>query len=74
VLMTAPVLAMLMNKDPYQLKANALAHTVGTTLLQRQNGIWRPITFMSKVLSLTQQNYKIYDRELLAIMIALEDF
>jgi hypothetical protein len=73
-LMTAPVLALLTNEDPYQLEADALAYAVGTTLLQRQDGIWRPIAFMSKVLSLTQHNYEIYDRELLAIMIALEDF
>jgi hypothetical protein len=72
--MTAHILVMLMNKDPYQLEANASAYTVGATLSQRQDSIWRPITFMLKVLSLMQRNYEIYDRELLAIMIALEDF
>jgi hypothetical protein len=74
VLMTTPVLAMLTNEDPYWLEADALAYAVGATLSQRQDGIWRPIAFMSKALSPTQHNYEIYDRELLAIMIALEDF
>jgi hypothetical protein len=74
VLTTAPVLTLPTNEDPYQLEANASAYTVGTTLSQRQDGIWRPLAFMSKVLSLTQQNYELYNRELLAIMITLEDF
>jgi hypothetical protein len=72
--MTTPILALLMNEDPYQLEANAFTYAVGTTLSQRQDGIWRPIAFMSKVLSLMQQNYEIYDQELLVIIIALEDF
>jgi hypothetical protein len=72
--MTAPVLALPTNEDPYQLEANASAYAVGATLLQRQDSIWKPITFMSKALSPTQWNYEIYNRELLAIMIPLEDF
>jgi hypothetical protein len=74
VLTTAPVLALPTNEDPYQLEANASAYTVGATLSQRQDSVWRPIAFMSKALSLTQQNYEIYDRELLVIMITLDDF
>jgi hypothetical protein len=69
-----PILVLLTNEDPYQLEADASAYAVGTTLSQRPDSIWRPITFMSKALSLTQHNYKIYDQELLVIMIALGDF
>jgi hypothetical protein len=60
-LTTAPILALLMNEDPYRLEADASAYTVGATLSQRQDGVWKPIAFMSKALSLTQQNYEIYD-------------
>jgi hypothetical protein len=73
-LTTASVLALPTNKDPYRLEADASAYAVGATLSQRQDGIWRPVAFMSKALSPTQRNYEVYDRELLAIMIALEDF
>jgi hypothetical protein len=71
--MTAPVLALPTNEDPYRLEADASAYAVGVTLSQRQDGIWRPVAFMLKALSLTQRNYEIYDQELLVIMIALED-
>ncbi len=43
-------------------------------LSQQQNGVWRPVAFMSKSLSTTECNYEIYDKELLAIMLALSEW
>ncbi|SJL10450.1 uncharacterized protein ARMOST_13836 [Armillaria ostoyae] len=40
-------------------------------LSQQQEGKWQPVVFMSKALTATEQNYEIYDKELLAIMLAL---
>jgi len=33
---------------------------------------WRPVTFISKSLSDTKRNYKIYDKEILAVVRCLE--
>ena len=38
------------------------------------NGDRHPISFISKTLSPTERNYEIYDRELLAIIQALEEW
>ncbi|SJL03638.1 uncharacterized protein ARMOST_06995 [Armillaria ostoyae] len=43
-------------------------------LSQEQEGRWRPVAFMSKALTATEHNYEIYDKELLAIMLALSDW
>ena len=34
--------------------------------------MWRPVTFISKSLSDTERNYKIYDKEILAVVRCLE--
>jgi len=34
--------------------------------------MWRPVTFISKSLSDTERNYKIYDKEMLAVVRCLE--
>ncbi|SJL18309.1 uncharacterized protein ARMOST_21895 [Armillaria ostoyae] len=39
-----------------------------------QKGKWRPVAFMSKALTATERNYEIYDKELLAIMLALAEW
>jgi hypothetical protein len=41
-------------------------------LMQNQENKWKPIGYTSKAFDATQQNYDIYDRELLTIMLALE--
>jgi len=41
--------------------------TAMDAVLQRVQGVWQPLTFFSRKLSLAQQKYSAYDRELLAI-------
>ena len=36
------------------------------------NNLWRPVAFILKSLSDTERNYKIYDKEMLAIVRCLE--
>src|SRR6202040_3894487 len=43
-------------------------------LSQLQDGRWHPIAYLSKSLNETQRNYEIYDKEMLAIMLALEEW
>jgi len=55
-----------------QIKVNTSGHTIGGVLSQLQpDELWRPISYISQSLNKTKQNYEIYDRELLAIMIGL---
>ena len=45
----------------------------GAVLRQKDgNGNWHPCSYISHSFNATQQNYKIYDRELLGIVRALE--
>ncbi len=61
------ILAIPNETDPFMVKANASEGAVGAVLSQKQNGKWCPVAFMSKSLSATERNYKIYDKELLAL-------
>ena len=60
---------------PFQIETDALKYATGAVLTQLDlNGNRHPISFISKTLSLTKRNYEIYDRELLAIVRALEEW
>ena len=39
-----------------------------------ENGLWRPVAFLSKSLNETKKNYKIHDKEILAIIRGLENW
>ncbi len=45
------ILAILNNDDPFRVEADASKGAVGAVLSQQQNGVWRPVVFMSKSLS-----------------------
>ncbi len=68
------ILAIPNDDDPFRVEADASKGAVGAVLSQQQNGVWRPVAFMSKSLSVTEHNYEIYDKELLAIMLALSEW
>ncbi len=68
------ILAIPNETDPFMVEADASEGTIGTVLSQKQNSKWRPVAFMSKSLTATERNYKIYDKELLAIMLALNEW
>jgi len=46
--------------------------TRGVLSIKCSNDLWRPVAFISKSLSNTKKNYKIYDKEMLAIVRCLE--
>ena len=46
-------------------------HVIGGVLSQEQEGKWKPIAFLSRTMQPAERNYKIYDKELLAIVKAL---
>jgi len=50
---------------------DASGHVIGGVLFQEQDGKWKLIVFLSRIIQLAERNYKIYDKELLAIVEAL---
>src|SRR5258708_16776301 len=72
---SAPMLAFLSKSSLFCLECNASNFTMGAILLQQQeDGLFHPIGFMLKSFSDTEWNYQIHDKEMLAIMHALEEW
>ena len=70
-----PVLAMPDHTKPFQIECDASKYATGAALTQLDsNGDRHPCTFISKTFSPTERNYEIYDRELMAIIRALEEW
>jgi len=42
--------------------------TEGVLSTKYEDGKWRPVTFISKSLNATEQNYKIHNKEMLAVI------
>jgi len=72
---TAPVLVFLQESDPFRIEADSSDFATGTVLSQQSttDGKWHPVAFYSKFLSSVEWNYEIHDKEMLAIIRALEE-
>ena len=74
-LCAAPRLAHPDLERPFTLYTDASKIEVGAVLLKRgADGIERAVSFFSKKLSSAQRNYSTFERELLAVICALEHF
>ena len=63
------------HNKPFQIECDASKYASGAVLTQLDtNGDRRPCAFISKTFSPTERNYEIYNRELLAIIRALEEW
>ena len=72
---TEPVLMMPDQARPFQIEADASKYASGAVLTQMDsNGDRHPVAFLSKTFNETERNYEIYDRELLGILRALEEW
>ena len=70
-----PVLMMPDHSKPFQIESDASKVATGAVLTQLDsNGNRHPCAFLSKTLSPTKRNYEIYDRELLGIVRALDEW
>ena len=68
-----PVLIMPDSTKPFLLECDASKWALGAVLKQQDmNGDWHPCGFISRTFDQTQRNYDVGDRELLAIITALE--
>jgi len=66
-----PVLSLPRREGKFRVETDASGHVIGGVLSQEQEGKWKPIAFLSRTMQPAEQNYKIYDKELLAIVEAL---
>ena len=53
------------------METDASGHTIRGVLSQEQDGKWKPIAFLSRTMQPAEQNYEIYNKELLVIVKAL---
>ena len=53
------------------METDASGHAIRGVLSQEQDGKWKPIAFLSRMMQPMERNYEIYDKELLAIVEAL---
>ena len=67
-----PVLKMFDTKKSSRIETDASDLAIGACLTQEHEGKWHPVAYMSRKLSPAEQNYDIHNKELLAIVAALE--
>ena len=72
-LSSQPVLTIPNEYDLFRVEADSSNYTLGVVLSQKQNSIWQLIAFRSQSLNPAERNYKIYDKEILAIVEAIKD-
>ena len=70
---STPILTFPSQSSCFHLKCNTSNFATGAVLSQAQaDGMHQPITFMSKGFSDAERNYQIHNKEMLAIMHALD--
>jgi len=51
------------------MEVDASDYTMGGVLsIECEDGLWRPVAFLSKSLNEIERNYEIHDKEMLAII------
>lgn len=65
-MVAAPVLALSNMNDTFVIETDASGYGIGVVLMQKGH----PITFISKALAPKQQVLSVYEKELLAILLA----
>jgi len=68
-----PVLAAPDIDKRMRMEVDASDYVTGGILsMEYEDGLWRPVAFLSKSLNETKRNYEIHDKEMLAIIRGLE--
>jgi len=68
------ILHTLQDTGKFRIEADSSDFAMGGTLSQLQGGTWKPIAFLSKSLLPAEHNYEIYNKELLVIMVCLDEW
>jgi len=70
-----PILKVYNEKLLTRVKVDASGFATGGILTQKhEDGLWHPIAYRSESMSKEERNYEIYDREMLGLVCALEDW
>jgi len=73
VFTTEPILAIPDIDREMRVEADALDYATGEMLSTKyEDRKWRPVAFISKSLNIIERNYKIHDKEMLAVIGCLE--
>jgi RNase H-like domain found in reverse transcriptase len=70
-MITEPILAIPRHHGKFKMEVDASDYAKGAVLFQQQNNQWKTIAYMSNAMTPAEQNYKIADKELSAIMTVL---
>ena len=73
---SAPILRIPDDVNPFRLETDASDFATGAVLSQQDptDKLWHPVAYYSKSLNIHERNYEIYDKEMLAIIRALEEY
>lgn len=72
---SSPILIFPDDSKPFKVEADSSDYATGAVLSQEgDDGKWHPVAFLSKSLSEVERNYEIHDKEMLAIIRALEEW
>jgi len=73
VFTTEPILAILDINKEIRVETDASDYAIeGVLSTKYEDGKWRLVAFISKLLNTTEQNYEIHDKEMLAVIRCLE--
>ncbi|KAJ9567664.1 hypothetical protein OSB04_003630 [Centaurea solstitialis] len=70
----APIMVPPDWDQPFEIMCDASDYAVGAVLGQRKNNHFQPICFASRTLNDAQENYTTTEKELLAVVFAIEKF
>ena len=73
-ILSPDVISLPRKEGLFRLEVDASGYAIGGTLSQQQDGKWKMIAFHSRVMTSAEMNYNIFDKELLAVMIALDEW
>src|SRR6202789_131368 len=73
---SAPILASPDSSRSFRIEADSSDFATGAVLFQQSlvDNKWHPVSFLSKSLSSVERNYEIHDKEMLAIIRAMEEW
>jgi len=67
-----PVLALPRREGKFRVEVDASEHAIREVFSQEQEGKWKLVAFLSRTMPPMERNYEIYNKELLAIVEALD--
>jgi len=66
------VLALSRREGKFRVEVDVSGYAIRGVLSKEQEGKWKLVTFLLRIMSPAEKNYEIYDKELLAIVEALD--